>query len=92
MDQAAKEVTAADPAEVDHFGHRSLAAGRLAERWPLPEGAVRPVLVMVLGVARENVLQVPAADDQEPVQAFAADASDPALGVRAPTHPAGAWP
>jgi hypothetical protein len=83
VDQAAEQVTAADAIKVDHVGHCALAVGRrLAERWPLPEGAVRPVLVGMPRVARKNVLQVAAADDQEPVEAFPADAPDPALGVR----------
>jgi hypothetical protein len=82
VDQAAEQVAAADQAKVDHLGHRGLAAGRLVERRPLPERAVRPVLVVVPRIARENVLQVPAADDQDPVEAFPTDASDPTLGMR----------
>src|SRR5207248_2306600 len=39
------------------------------------------VLVVVQGVGREDVLEVAAADDQEPVEALASDAADPALGV-----------
>ena len=83
MDQAAEQVTAADAIKLDHFGRGALAVGRrLAERCQPPERAVRPVLVVVPRVTHENVLQVVAADDQEPVEAFPADASDPALGVR----------
>ena len=37
----------------------------------------------MLSVGRKHVLQVAAADDQQPVEAFAADASYPALGVSA---------
>ena len=43
---------------------------------------MRPVLVVVQRVGREDVLEVAAADDQDPVEAFAAHAADPALGVR----------
>ena len=67
MDQAAEQVTAADAIKVDQIGHRALAAGRrLAERWPLPEGAVRPVLVVMPRVIRENVLQVAAPEPSAP--------------------------
>jgi hypothetical protein len=83
VDQAAEQVTAADAIKLDHIGHRALAPGRrLAERCQLPERAVRPVLVVVPRVTRENVLQLAAADDQEPVEAFPTDAPDPTLGVR----------
>ena len=43
---------------------------------------MRPVLVVVERVGREDVLEVAAADDQEPIEALTADGSDPALGVR----------
>jgi hypothetical protein len=46
VDQPAEEVTAADAVELDHVGGRLIVARRqLAERWPLLERAVRPVLV-----------------------------------------------
>ena len=71
VDQPAEQVAAADPVEVDHVGHWLLVARRpLAERRPLPEGAVRPVLVVMPGEGREDVVEVAAADDQEPVEAF----------------------
>ena len=82
MDQPAEQVTAADPAEVDHVASCLLVDRQLAERRLLPERAVRPMLVVMPRVGREDVVEVAAADDQEPVEAFAADASDPALGVR----------
>ncbi len=34
------------------------------------------------GVGGDDVLEVVPAEDQKPVEAFTADASDPALGVR----------
>src|SRR6266508_4691575 len=54
----------------------------LAERRPLSECPVRPVLVVVQGVGREDVSEVAAADDQDPVETLAPDAADPALGMR----------
>ena len=81
VDQSAEQVTAADAIEIDHVGHRALITGwRPVERWPLGECAVRPVLVVVERVGREDVLEVAAADDQEPIEALTADVSDPALG------------
>jgi len=83
VDQPAEQLAAADTIKVDHVAPRAFAAGRrLAERRPLPEAAVRPVLVVMRRVRCKGVLEVAAADDQQPVEAFPADASDPALGVR----------
>jgi hypothetical protein len=42
---------------------------------------MRPVFVVVLDVAAEDVFELAAADDQSPVEALAADAADEALGV-----------
>jgi hypothetical protein len=71
VDQAAEQVAAADAIKIDQFGRGSFAPRqRLTERRPLPEGAVRAMFVVVPRVARENALQVAAADDQEPVEAF----------------------
>ncbi len=42
------------------------------------------MLVVMRDVRGENVLEMAAAEDQEPVEAFAADRADPAFGVRAP--------
>jgi hypothetical protein len=47
VDQAAQEIMPADTIKVDDIGDRVLVARRPpAERRPLPEGAVRPVLVV----------------------------------------------
>jgi hypothetical protein len=46
------------------------------------ERAVRPVLVVVGGVEAEHLLEVAAADDQDPVEALAAEGADPTLGER----------
>ncbi len=46
------------------------------------ERAVRPPAVVVAHVDAENVLELAAAENQEPVEALAADAAYPALDVR----------
>ena len=82
-DQPAEQITAADTVKVDDVGDWWLVARRqLAERRPLPERAVWPMLVVMPDVGREDVVEVAAAEDQHPVEALAADAADPALGVR----------
>ena len=43
---------------------------------------MRPVLVVMRDVHGENALEMAAANDEDPVEAFAADAADPALCVR----------
>ena len=43
---------------------------------------MRAVLVVMRDIRGENVLEVAATDDEDPVEAFAADAADPALGMR----------
>ena len=40
------------------------------------------MLVVMRDVGGEDALEVPAAENQDTVEAFAADAADPALGVR----------
>jgi hypothetical protein len=79
VDQPAEQVAAADAIEIDHLADRLLACRRRrVERWPLVERAVRPMLV----VCDEDMIEVAAADDQDPVEALAVHAPDPALGVR----------
>ena len=46
------------------------------------ERSVRPVLVVMGGVGAEHLLEVAAVDDQDPVEALAAEGADPTLGVR----------
>src|SRR6266513_895743 len=46
------------------------------------ERAVRPVSVVMGGVDAEHLLEVAAVDDQDPVEALAAEGADPTLGVR----------
>src|SRR5215216_5059207 len=47
-----------------------------------PERPVGTVAVVVLDVDPEDLLEVAAADDQQPVQALGADCPHPALGER----------
>ena len=46
------------------------------------ESAVRAFAVVVLDVDAQDVFEVAAADDQEPVETFGSDGSDKPLGVR----------
>jgi hypothetical protein len=53
---------------------------------------VRPVLVVVQRVGYESVVEVAAAEDQQPVEALAADAGDRAFGMRSRLRrPHGPW-
>ena len=54
------------------------------ERRPLPKRAVGPVLVVVQRVGGHDALELSAADDQQPVEAFTTKAPYPAFGVRPP--------
>jgi hypothetical protein len=84
VDQSAESVAATDAIDVDHVGERLLVCRRRhAERWSLLECAVRTVLVVMRDVRGEDMLEVTAADDQEPVETLATHGTDPALGVRA---------
>jgi hypothetical protein len=78
VDESAEQVTAAQAIEDDHVGEWLL----VAERRPLPECPVRAMLVEMPNVCDEHVVKVAAAEDQEPVDAFAANASDPPFSVR----------
>jgi hypothetical protein len=51
------------------------------ERWGLPQGAVRAVAVVVVGVLGQHPPQLPTADDQHPVQQLPPDGAHPPLGV-----------
>jgi hypothetical protein len=81
VDQPAEQVAAPDTIEIDHLGRLPVGHHRRGKRWPLPERAVWPVLVVMSDVGRKDVVEVTAAEDQEPVESFAPNASDPALGV-----------
>jgi hypothetical protein len=43
---------------------------------------MRPMLVVTAGIDAQHVLEMAAAEDQQPVEALTAHAADPALGVR----------
>src|SRR6266513_6243693 len=74
---------AADATKVDDVGGCFLVVRRQLAEWrTLPERAVRPVLVVVQRIRLDHEFEVAAAEDQEPVEALAADAANPALGVR----------
>ena len=51
-------------------------------RWCQSESTVRPVGVVVVDVDAHDMLELSATDDQEPVEAVAADGADPAFGER----------
>jgi hypothetical protein len=69
---------------VDHLGEWLL----VAERRPLSGCPVRPLLVEVPDVRDEHLLEVAAAEDQQPVEALAANVADPTFDLRWPSAPA----
>jgi hypothetical protein len=80
MDEAAEQVAAGYPKSlrrrVRTDGWANARVGRLEV-----ERAVGSLLVVVPDVDAEDMLELAAAEDQEPVEAFAADAADPAFHV-----------
>ena len=83
MDESAEHVSTANAIKLDYLGKRLVVSRRRhAQRWPLLKRAMRPVPVVVHHVRGEHVLKVAATNDQDPVEALAADAADPALGMR----------
>ena len=85
VDQAAEQITPADTIKIDDVGHCFLVAQRRLATWrSLPEGAVRPGLVVVERVRLDDEFEVAAAEDQESVKALAAHRANPTFGVRAP--------
>jgi hypothetical protein len=78
VDQPSEDVSASDAVKV---GERSRLGFGFAGVWrSLVEGAVGAMCVVVLDVGREDSFEVAAVEDQEPVEALAADAADPAFG------------
>jgi hypothetical protein len=72
VDQATESVAAPDAVEFDHVGGWPLVARRgRRERWPLCERAMRPVFVVVRRVLAQHQGEVAAAENEEPVEAFA---------------------
>jgi hypothetical protein len=49
--------------------------------WTKCECSMRPTPVVMAGIDAKYVVELPAAEDEQPVEALAADAADPALGV-----------
>src|SRR6266516_3689347 len=84
VEQAAETITAPQAIKRNRLiGQRRFAYRRwLRERWALAERAVRPVRVVVRRVDLDDALELAAAEDQQPVEALAAQSADPALGVR----------
>ena len=76
VDEAAEYFVFVDSPCRDGDGRGWLFIGRL-ER----ERAVRPVSVVVGGVDAEHVLELVAVDDQDPVEALAAEGAYPTLGI-----------
>jgi hypothetical protein len=77
MDQAAKDVTAAE-LPCDQRLRLAIALWSLGCRQA--EAAVRTMAVVVLDIVMEDAKQLPAAADQEMVQALPAHGANPALG------------
>jgi hypothetical protein len=70
-------------ASVD-LGRRIVATEGRFDGWVRrlqPEGPVRAMTVVVVDMDPQHLLEVAAADRQEPVQALGADGPDPAFGV-----------
>jgi hypothetical protein len=78
VNESAEQVTAAQAIEDDHVGEWLL----VGERRPPPECPVRAMLVEMPNVCDEHVVEVAAAEDQQSVEALAANASDPPFSVR----------
>src|SRR6266498_4174306 len=51
-------------------------------RWSQAERAMPPVNVVVVDVGAQDMFELSAAYDQEPVEAVSADGADPTLGER----------
>lgn len=87
---------------VPRAGPCGLAADRAALgaeshfRLPAPVGgskrAVRPMMVVMAGIDAKPVLELPSAEDEQPVEALASHAADPALHTVVGATPMGATP
>src|SRR6266511_2047003 len=90
VQQPAEPVAPAEAIELQqHIARRRHVDRRRLREWrPLVERAVRSVFVVVLRVDVNDALELAAAEDQQPVETFAAQAFDPALGIaHAPAAP-----
>jgi hypothetical protein len=83
VDEAAEYLLSLDPVRWSDRGHllECCSAGP-GQRWCLAEGLVWPVAVVVLDVLAEDGEQVVLVDDEEPVEALAAQGSAPPFGER----------
>src|SRR5438094_6932940 len=79
VDQAAEEVTASELRMRWYSQRRRAAAYPFG--WPKCERAVRPMPLVMTGVDAKHVLELAAAEDEQPVEALATHNADPALGV-----------
>jgi hypothetical protein len=80
VNQAAEEIVAVHDGRIDR--RRALCDRRVNRvRRAQVEGAVRPSAVVVADVDAEDVLELAAVDDQEPVETLAPDTADPSLDV-----------
>jgi hypothetical protein len=77
--EPAEEVGALE-LEMEWRSERNRAPARTLRRAKC-ERAVRPMAVVMVGIGAEDVLELAAAEDEQPIEALAADAADPALGV-----------
>ncbi len=81
MDEAAEQVTTPQPkivqVRVGSEDRSSTRVGRLQV-----EGAVGPLAIVVADIDAEDVFELTAAEDEQPVETLAADAAHPALDVR----------
>jgi hypothetical protein len=81
VDEAAKAVASVHAGQrrgrVTSSGSGGGSVGRLEV-----ERTVRPPVVVMVNVNAEHVLELAAADNEEPVETLSADAADPAFDVR----------
>jgi uncharacterized protein (DUF1786 family) len=79
VDRAAEEIVATD---VGRRGNVAIV-GRAAAVWGSElECSMGPVLVVVVGVDVQNSFEVAASEDEDAIEAVAADGAHPALGER----------
>jgi hypothetical protein len=76
MDQPTKAVSSHDPPRRrQENGHAGL------ERWRLPQGAVRAVAVVMIGILGQHRPQLPAPEDEHPVQHLPPNGTNPPLRI-----------
>jgi hypothetical protein len=80
VEQSAEEVAPSDVSRVVGRCGRGIGFAAAIRRSQV-ERSVWTLLVEVADVGAEDVLELAATEDQEPVEALPADAADPAFGV-----------